>query len=70
MATIKYLKADITGISSTSLLDCDLNYSQIIFNNKSTTGFDNTSNIALQIFGLVKINLILLKFWSGLETLN
>jgi hypothetical protein len=29
------------------LLDSDFNNSQIIFNNASTAGFDNTRNIAL-----------------------
>jgi hypothetical protein len=40
----------ITGIIkslSTSVLYCDLNNSQIISNNASTAGFDDTRNIAL-----------------------
>jgi hypothetical protein len=32
---------------SSLLLDCDLNNGQIMFNNASTAGFDNTRNIAL-----------------------
>jgi hypothetical protein len=47
-----YIKAilQVTGIvksRSTSLLESDLNNSQILFNNASTAGFDNNRNIAL-----------------------
>jgi hypothetical protein len=34
---------------STSLLDCDFNNSQLIYNNACTAGFDHTHNMALKI---------------------
>jgi hypothetical protein len=37
---------------STPLLDRDLNNRQIIFNNESTAGFDNTRKMALMVHNL------------------
>jgi hypothetical protein len=58
---------------SSSLLDCDLNTSQIIFNNASTVGFDNTHNMGFSATLLVLSNSAVLgivenHFWLSLES--